>query len=269
MKQTNQKGFTLAELLVVVAIIAVLVAVSIPIFTSQVEKAKASTDMANVRAAKAAAVADYLSDAKSTTVIYYYDAGKGTVTTDSTAAAQIKGYGKSSKDLADDNASGIPNENGTAHIVSISIAEDGTATASWISGSGGTNKPISDLSTTDWSSLIQDAQYGVDIKAGTLISEGNNKYLFYSNNNWYTGDLRNTVLSNSYTTGVFAGKVEKIDNTTSVVSVTDHISNTVVKAGTIASYSGKYYVLKQTMNYSDYNTNPSADENWALLSGQQ
>ena len=33
MKQTNRKGFTLAELLIVVAIIAVLVAIAIPVFT--------------------------------------------------------------------------------------------------------------------------------------------------------------------------------------------------------------------------------------------
>ena len=39
MKIKNKKGFTLAELLIVVAIIAVLVAVAIPIFTSQLEKA--------------------------------------------------------------------------------------------------------------------------------------------------------------------------------------------------------------------------------------
>jgi prepilin-type N-terminal cleavage/methylation domain-containing protein len=50
MKKTNKKGFTLAELLVVVAIIAVLVAIAIPIFTSQLEKAKESTDAANLRA---------------------------------------------------------------------------------------------------------------------------------------------------------------------------------------------------------------------------
>lgn len=35
----NKRGFTLAELLIVVAITAVLVAISIPIFTSQHEKA--------------------------------------------------------------------------------------------------------------------------------------------------------------------------------------------------------------------------------------
>ena len=49
----NKKGFTLAELLIVVAIIAVLVAISIPIFTSQLEKARESTDAANLRAAYA------------------------------------------------------------------------------------------------------------------------------------------------------------------------------------------------------------------------
>lgn len=49
----NKKGFTLAELLIVVAIIGVLVAISIPIFTSQLEKAREATDAANIRAAYA------------------------------------------------------------------------------------------------------------------------------------------------------------------------------------------------------------------------
>jgi len=45
----KHSGFTLAELLIVVAIIGVLVAISIPIFTSQLEKSRESTDLANVR----------------------------------------------------------------------------------------------------------------------------------------------------------------------------------------------------------------------------
>ena len=40
----------MAELLIVVAIIAVLVAISIPIFTSQLEKSREATDAANFRA---------------------------------------------------------------------------------------------------------------------------------------------------------------------------------------------------------------------------
>lgn len=52
-KKMNKKGFTLAELLIVVAIIAVLVAISIPIFTSQLEKSREAADAANIRAAYA------------------------------------------------------------------------------------------------------------------------------------------------------------------------------------------------------------------------
>lgn len=49
----SRKGFTLAELLIVVAIIAVLVAVAIPVFGSQLEKSREAADLANVRAAYA------------------------------------------------------------------------------------------------------------------------------------------------------------------------------------------------------------------------
>ena len=58
--KNNRKGFTLAELLIVVAIIAVLVAIAIPVFTTQLEKSREATDAANVRSAYATLVADYL-----------------------------------------------------------------------------------------------------------------------------------------------------------------------------------------------------------------
>ena len=54
-KKLNKKGFTLAELLVVVAIIGVLVAISIPIFTAQLEKARDAVSVANLRTAYAEA----------------------------------------------------------------------------------------------------------------------------------------------------------------------------------------------------------------------
>ena len=56
----NQKGFTLAEMLIVVAIIAVLVSISVPVFTDKLEKAREASDIANMRSAKAAAIMDYL-----------------------------------------------------------------------------------------------------------------------------------------------------------------------------------------------------------------
>ena len=58
----NNKGFTLAELLIVVAIIAVLVAIAIPVFTSQLEKSRDAVTESNVRAAYAEAASKYLTD---------------------------------------------------------------------------------------------------------------------------------------------------------------------------------------------------------------
>ena len=55
-KVHTNKGFTMAELLIVVAIIAVLVAVAIPTFTQQLEKARQGVDIANLRDAYAAAM---------------------------------------------------------------------------------------------------------------------------------------------------------------------------------------------------------------------
>lgn len=59
----NEKGFTLAELLIVVAIIGVLVAISIPIFTAQLEKSRDAVTLANLRAAYAEAQTVYLTAA--------------------------------------------------------------------------------------------------------------------------------------------------------------------------------------------------------------
>ena len=134
-RKGKKDGFTLAELLVVVAIIGILIAISIPIFNIQTAKAKAATDMANVRAAKAAAVVDYLSSGSSGPATYYYDASKGTITTKEEDAKTITGYGKSTSPVS--NATGTPYDNGTAHIVSIYIADDRTQIASWVLGTGG------------------------------------------------------------------------------------------------------------------------------------
>ena len=58
--KNNKKGFTLAELLIVVAIIAVLVAISIPIFSAQLEKSRDAVTVANLRSAYAEAAVEVL-----------------------------------------------------------------------------------------------------------------------------------------------------------------------------------------------------------------
>ncbi len=58
----NKKGFTLAELLIVVAIIAVLVAIAIPIFTSLLEKSRDAVSAANIRDAYAEASVAFLTE---------------------------------------------------------------------------------------------------------------------------------------------------------------------------------------------------------------
>lgn len=90
-------GFTLAELLIVVAIIAVLVAVAVPVFTGSLSSAQENVAKANIHAVKEKAAAQYLLQKKTGDV--YYTAvvdTEGNVTswseagTAETAAADIK-----------------------------------------------------------------------------------------------------------------------------------------------------------------------------------
>lgn len=59
-KIKNTKGFTLMEMLIVVAIIAILIAIAIPTFTTQLEKAREAADIANIRSKYSEAMVKYL-----------------------------------------------------------------------------------------------------------------------------------------------------------------------------------------------------------------
>lgn len=99
MNKFNKKGFTLIEMLVVIAIIAVLVSIIIPTVSSATDKAAAATNAANLRSLVAEATTKYLTHDKSTTgnVVITFAAAGATDTTPkvtvNTSAPQSKQVG--------------------------------------------------------------------------------------------------------------------------------------------------------------------------------
>lgn len=119
----NKKGFTLMEMLIVVAIIVILVAISMPVFSKQLSKAKEATDQANERAAKAVATATYLADPDyiEEGVSYYYDIEKGELISSKTQAAyEIKAYGKA--------------KGNESNVIKVDVDSAGAVTISWVKG---------------------------------------------------------------------------------------------------------------------------------------
>lgn len=122
----NNKGFTLAELLIVVAIIAVLVAIAIPVFTSQLEKAREATDLSNVRAAYAEIMTAALTEetsivSNSNDITYTVDTttkGSYVYKAEVTLHQQVNGWATTDAitAVAGVTATGSPTAGGTATI---------------------------------------------------------------------------------------------------------------------------------------------------------
>ena len=91
-KQKNNKGFSLVELIVVIAIMAVLVGVLAPQFIKYVEKSRQSTDMQSVQQLKSSVETDISDNENVTSVTIAINASSGTVTP-STSSAALKSSG--------------------------------------------------------------------------------------------------------------------------------------------------------------------------------
>lgn len=79
-KLLNKKGFTLMEMMIVIAIIVILVAISIPAMSGSLEKAHKAADAANLRSAKAAYLTQTMlgsDDAIEEGKNYYYNIKEG------------------------------------------------------------------------------------------------------------------------------------------------------------------------------------------------
>ncbi|MBP3901426.1 MAG: hypothetical protein J6D53_08265 [Blautia sp.] len=116
---------------------AVLVAVSIPIFTRQLEKSREATDRANLRAAKAAVVSAILDGQVSASG--KYDAVKGLlVKSDETVKPYGKGTALKGTDADDDYET--ENVDYTNAYIIFSIDAKGIGTIDWSGATGSGNK---------------------------------------------------------------------------------------------------------------------------------
>lgn len=169
-KVANQRGFTLMEVLIVVAIIAVLTSVAIPVFSGGLDRAKESTDLANMRGAYAAATAEWMASVDPTSVERYYYSGGGLTTMN----VGIVGYGQSEVDASTFGGdlpvpvSGIPNKDGNAQYITVLMDEKGVKKMYW--GTTGYNGPIV-RNPTDYLTISNEEKLQSDIELFDALQE--------------------------------------------------------------------------------------------------
>lgn len=162
MKQ-NKNGFTLMEMLIVIAIIAVLIAVAIPVFASQLEKAREATDLANVRSAYAQVSTEaLLGDSETTVTVNLKQKQADWQSVDPVNIGGIV-HSKSQGDTA--NWIGVAAPNGTCVV---SYKEDYGIILNW---SGKADPSISkypfNTTVTDFFPLLYETDFWQDMKTNT------------------------------------------------------------------------------------------------------
>lgn len=165
MKQ-NKNGFTLMEMLIVIAIIAVLIAVAIPIFASQLEKTREATDLANVRSAYAQVSTEaLLGDSETTVTVNLKQKQADWQSLDPVNIGGIVHY-KNQGDT--DNWKGVAAPNGTCVV---SYKEDYGIILTW-SGKADPSTPKYPFNTneTDFFSLLYNTDFW---KSGSIKTNTN------------------------------------------------------------------------------------------------
>ncbi len=165
MKQ-NKNGFTLMEMLIVIAIIAVLIAVAIPVFASQLEKAREATDLANVRSAYAQVSTEaLLGDSEATVTVNLKQKQADWQSVD---PVNIGGIVHSKNQGDTDNWKGVAEPNGTCVV---SYKEDYGIILNW---SGKADPSISkypfNTNVTDFFKLLYDTEFW---KSGSMKTNAN------------------------------------------------------------------------------------------------
>ena len=234
MKRNNNKGFTLAELLIVVAVIAVLVAVAIPTFTNQLEKSRQAVDVSNLRGAYAAARLAEIDQAVGDEtfkdiagvsgavekLIYWYnpDSGGLTLATEGQTAAQVDGtaaqFGKATKAKA------------TADMSQFSMTQ--------IRSEYGTSLKTDDAGTRDKAILVQ---FGKTSQSGVY---GIAKISFVKA---AKGDATAVAVSTSSDVSVKSVQLVQFDDTDDDMRYADMVPDTVAATNSFSVYKGQAKVV--------------------------
>lgn len=242
------RGFTLMELLIVVAIIAVLVAVAIPVFTSSLEKSREAADLANIRAAYAEVMIEHFTDEEDYSM---------------TVTLTQKQDGWMNGSTAPDTLANLGTVNGTP-------AADGTCTISWPEGA---EKILFDFTGSGTGS--GGGSGGIDRSAGRYIEDENDiksvmtgiaAFIFDTMKDSSAGSIRyegsrnnadgNTFLATDYKVlfpHTFSEKNVEWGNGKGTYA--DYLTGTDITSEIIGKTSADSETAKQTDIYLDKETN--------------
>ena len=260
MKQKNiRKGFSLAELLIVVAIITVLTAIAIPLFNEQLERSREAVDMANMRNAYAVLATGINTGELERGQKYLYDASDNTLTTE----RRPEPYGKA-KTVADKwwkgsgIASGIPKD----RSLQIQIDDDGTVYYWW--SETYTGMKVTD--PTQHSELSYEERVERDL---ILLNSLQDKFrdmtygqlhdLFFDENN----QLREQFTGKAYTGDSNQDLVQTLDKSMCVTIAESTIVSSAVQDG--EKYHNKIY-LSELFESAGYSISEETTENYILNS---
>lgn len=249
MKQ-NKNGFTLMEMLIIIAIIAVLIAVAIPVFASQLEKAREATDLANVRSAYAQVSTEaLLGDSEATVTVNLKQKQADWQSVDPVNIGGIV-HSKSQGDTV--NWKGVAEPNGTCVV---SYKEDYGIILTW---SGKADPSISkypfNTNETDFFKLLYDTEFW---KSGSMKTNANFEFDSGCRDSQYVqsitaeiNKLNNSLLQQSNCTWAYLGDGRKGKEANQYLFWTS-LNTDKVGAGKeipviIKTGNGNYYVSETT-----------------------